>query len=116
MLIIYAFCIAVVSIVYRFILSEGILNKWFVFGLKYENRFFYNPIWGCVKCISGQIALWLILLNVVFNEFAILSTFYKCTVYLYGLSSLNVAEAVFFISFTILITEILYKFYINKIK
>lgn len=45
--------------VYRFVLShEPVLNWWFRFGDKYEGRWFYPPIWGCHKCISGQLALW----------------------------------------------------------
>lgn len=45
--------------VYRGILSyEPILNWWFMIGQRYEARAFYAIIWGCAKCIAGQIALW----------------------------------------------------------
>ena len=52
--------------------NEPILNWWFRFGAKigikivdgYEReRWFYRPIWGCSKCLSGQIALWYYLFN-----------------------------------------------------
>lgn len=41
---------------------EPPLNWWFRIGQRYEDRWFYPPIWGCVKCIAGQIALWSYLL------------------------------------------------------
>lgn len=45
--------------VYRFVLNqEPVLNWWFRFGDKYNGRWFYPPIWGCHKCISGQLTLW----------------------------------------------------------
>lgn len=52
--------IAVLAVVYRFILSIGILNFWFRFGLKFEKyKFIFEPIWNCVYCISGQVSFWL---------------------------------------------------------
>ncbi len=50
----------IIGAVYRGILAyEPILNWWFKFGNRhFEKRWFYAPVWGCVKCITGQIALW----------------------------------------------------------
>jgi hypothetical protein len=49
----------VIGAVYRGILAyETILNWWFRFGSRFEKRWFYEPMWGCVKCITGQLALW----------------------------------------------------------
>lgn len=48
--------------------KEAILNWWFRFGEKYgkeivageeKERLIYRPIWGCEKCFSGQLALWI---------------------------------------------------------
>lgn len=58
-LIIYAFCIGLMAVVYRCILAyEDILNWWFTFGRKFDKFVFYKPIWGCEKCFAGQIAFW----------------------------------------------------------
>lgn len=61
--ILYALVIGAVSgmggTVYRLILAyEKILSWWFKFGAKYENKWFFPPVWGCQLCISGQIAGW----------------------------------------------------------
>lgn len=65
---------AIVAYVYKTVLSDGILNSWFMFGLKFENRFFYKPIWGCLVCISGQIALWSYLFTMNFNLLELIHT------------------------------------------
>ena len=57
------FCIAlgcgVIGAIYRGLLAyEPVLNWWFRFGARFEKRWFYAPVWGCVKCITGQLALW----------------------------------------------------------
>lgn len=46
--------------VYKGILAhEPILHWWFAWGAQFEGKwFFYPAVWGCVKCISGQFALW----------------------------------------------------------
>ena len=51
----WAVVFAVIAFVYREILSrEKILNWWFKFGLRFEKRFFYRPIWGCEKCLHKR--------------------------------------------------------------
>lgn len=52
--------------IYRNVLAyEPILNWWFRFGNRFEKKFFFPAIWGCVKCISGQFGLWSYLLLVI---------------------------------------------------
>ena len=49
----------VIAAVYLKILAyEPVLNWWFKFGNKFEGRWFYPPIWGCIRCVSGQMGLW----------------------------------------------------------
>lgn len=50
---------ATFATVYRGVLAyEPITSWWWKFGNRFEDRWFFNPIWGCEKCISGQLALW----------------------------------------------------------
>lgn len=54
-----ALCCGTIAAVYKgWLAYEPVLNWWFRFGNKYETRWFFNPVWGCVKCIAGQLALW----------------------------------------------------------
>lgn len=49
----------VIGAIYRGLLAyEPVLNWWFRFGARFEKRWFYAPVWGCVKCITGQLAFW----------------------------------------------------------
>ena len=111
-LFIYSFAIAFISVVYRCILSkEKILNWWFMFGLRFENRFFYKPIWGCEFCFAGQLAFWIYLLNVIFgiiiNKSLLISHFIFILIPNYHLKEINVFWGVFSVSFSILLTFIL---------
>lgn len=55
----FAGAIALIAIVYRYILlREKILHWFYRFGERYSDRWFFDPIWGCHKCIAGQMALW----------------------------------------------------------
>lgn len=55
----FAGAIALIAVVYRYILlREPVLHWFYRFGERYEHRWFFNPIWGCHKCIAGQLALW----------------------------------------------------------
>lgn len=61
--------LALIAFVYFFILGRGILNFWWRFGLKYfEKTFIYKPVWGCVVCLSGQLSLWVYVLNWIRSE------------------------------------------------
>lgn len=64
MLIIYSLIFAVIGVVYIKILAqEPVLNWWFKFGLKFEKKWFWWPIWGCHLCFTGQLALWTYVIN-----------------------------------------------------
>lgn len=68
-LIVHAFIFAFIAVVYIRILGhERILNWWFQFGLQYEQKWYWKPIWGCYLCLSGQLAFWSYLLNWIFAE------------------------------------------------
>lgn len=110
----YAALIAVFAIVYRHILAEQpVLNWWFVWGDRFENKWFYKPIWGCELCISGQIALWTYALNWLnygyFSKFPSLCSFLLKVVPLYHFKHYSVAEGLIFICFTIGTTWALFK-------
>ena len=113
LIIIWAFFIAVIAYVYREVLSrENILNWWFKFGLRFEKRFFYRPIWGCEKCFAGQLAFWIYLLNWLSNGLNENAPFWRFVFFLipkYGLEDYNVLSGVFSISLSILLTLILTK-------
>lgn len=114
-LFLYAFCIAVFAVVYRIIIAdEAILNWWFRFGLRFEKRFFYRPIWGCEKCFAGQIAFWVYLCSWVVSYLSaiapISALFYK-VVYIPRQEYFNVFSGVVFVSVTIFFTVILSKLY-----
>lgn len=65
-MILYAFLIGAFAAVYRNILAyEPILNWWFAIGRRWETKFWHKPIWGCEKCIAGQVCLWTYILNTV---------------------------------------------------
>jgi hypothetical protein len=55
----FSFCVGVIAAVYHGVLAYSrVLNWWFRFGARFEKKWFFDPIWGCVKCIAGQLALW----------------------------------------------------------
>lgn len=58
-IIILAIGCGTIAAVYKNVLAyEPVLNWWFVFGQRFEKRWFYPAIWGCHKCIGGQAGLW----------------------------------------------------------
>lgn len=55
----FGFIAGMVAAIYKEVLAyEKVLNWWFRWGQKFEKKTIYQPIWGCVRCISGQIGLW----------------------------------------------------------
>jgi hypothetical protein len=61
---------ALIGCVYIKILAyEKVLNWWFKIGLKHSKKWYYEPIWGCEKCVSGQFALWSYLVFAVLHEY-----------------------------------------------
>ena len=109
----WAVVFAVIAFVYREILSrEKILNWWFKFGLKFEKRFFYRPIWGCEKCFAGQTALWIFILNWLSTNFNTNAPFWRLVFFFipkYDIETFNVFLGVFSVSLTILLTFLLTK-------
>jgi hypothetical protein len=55
----FAGAVALITYVYKGLLfRELVLHWWLRFGERYERKWFFKPIWGCYKCIAGQLALW----------------------------------------------------------
>jgi hypothetical protein len=54
--------IAIIGVVYSSILTQPdmILDRWYIFlEQKIGNKsWLFNPLVGCYKCVTGQIALW----------------------------------------------------------
>lgn len=55
----FAFASGLIAVVYRGILAyEPVMSWWWRFGNRFEDKWFFKPVWGCELCISGQMALW----------------------------------------------------------
>lgn len=104
--------------VYKGILAHEILNPWFMFGMRFEKYFFYKPIWGCMICISGQLALWGYLFNcfydVIIGRFSFLEPFVSYMIYRGGTITFNALEMIYCVFLSILYTFLLNKL-INKL-
>ena len=109
----WAVVFAVIAFVYREILSrEKILNWWFKFGLRFEKRFFYRPIWGCEKCFAGQLAFWTFFLNWLSTNFDTNAPRWHLICFFipkYGQTDVNVVVGLFSVSLTIFITFLISK-------
>lgn len=113
LIIIWALFIAVIAYVYReFLAHEEILNWWFKFGLRFENKWFYKPIWGCQMCFAGQLALWIYFFNGISSNLNENAPFWRFVFFFipkYGIQDYSVIYGVFSVSLTILFTIILTK-------
>ena len=61
--ILFAGCIAIFAMAYCWILTDPdmLLERpyvWMKGKLEGKYDWLWNPIWGCPKCVAGQIALW----------------------------------------------------------
>lgn len=115
---VWSLLLGITAVIYKnFLAHEEVLNWWFRFGDKYEGRWFYKPIWGCVYCISGQLALWFYLVNwfgsVNFIKNSFLSRFISFLVPNINPGNLSLLGLVIFICTVIFIVHILDK-YFNK--
>ncbi len=54
----WGFCFGIVAAVYRSLATEPFFFPWWQYGQRYENRWFFKPVWGCAHCAAGQLALW----------------------------------------------------------
>lgn len=53
-----------IAAVYRGILAyEEPFSAWWRWGSRFEDRWFFKPVWGCEKCFAGQLALWIYLFS-----------------------------------------------------
>ena len=115
----WALIIAVISYVYKEIIGrEAVLNWWFKFGLNFEKRFFYRPIWGCEKCFAGQTALWIFILNWASTNFNTNAHFWRFVFFFipkYDETTFNVFTGLFSVSLSVLLTFLLSKT-IKKLK
>lgn len=58
-ILLFSILIGITAAIYHGVLAYSpVLNWWFRFGAKFEKKWFFDPVWGCVKCIAGQMALW----------------------------------------------------------
>lgn len=112
-IIFWAAVIAVISYVYIEIIGhEPFFNWWWKFGLKFENKWFYKPIWGCQLCFAGQNALWIFILNWVSSNFDRSAPFWRFIFFFipkYGNLDFSVYMLVFSITISILFTLIITK-------
>lgn len=115
---VWSLLLGITAVIYKnFLAHEEVLNWWFRFGDKYEGRWFYKPIWGCVYCISGQLALWFYLVNwfgsVSFIKNSFLSHFISFLVPNINPGNFSLLGLIIFICTVIFIVHILDK-YFNK--
>lgn len=115
---VWSLLLGITAVIYKnFLAHEEVLNWWFIFGDKYEGRWFYKPIWGCVYCISGQLALWFYLVNwfgsVNFIKNSFLSHFISFLVPNINPGNFSLLGLIIFICTVIFIVHILDK-YFNK--
>lgn len=115
-LFIYALIIAIAAVIYRRFLShEEVLSWWFQYGLKYEKRWFWKPVWGCEFCIAGQIALWTYVLNWVFGVVLRANATFSRLIFAlipeYHFLDWSVFSGVFFVCLTLLLVFVINKLY-----
>ena len=113
LIIIWAFFIAVIAYIYReYLAHQKVLNWWFQFGLRFEKKWFYDPIWGCQMCFAGQMALWIYFFNAISSNLNENAPFWRFVFFFipkYGLEDYDVITGVFSITLSILLTLILTK-------
>ena len=108
----FAGVMALIAFVYReILLREPVLHWFLLFGLRYENRWFFKPIWGCHKCIAGQLTFWFYLAWRIPIELSPETAAYNRiitnNVHLYHLTGYSFIGHIFAICTAILITELL---------
>lgn len=108
-LLIVAVAISVTAYVYKNILLHEKIMNWFAkIGDRYEEKWFYKPIWGCAMCFSGQLALWTFIINCLYwCEIPIVSNFLRFVVPIFDNEQINVLNGLLFICVTIFTTKLL---------
>lgn len=112
----YPLLLAVVAVIYKcFLAHEEVLGWWFAWGAKFNNKWFHKPIWGCVYCIAGQLALWSYLaswfLSSNLMEISPVGDFLRALVYLPSFGCYSLLLAFIFICCTIAYTKALVYLY-----
>ena len=119
-LILYGFLIAVFSVSYRLILAyQPVLSWWFQFGMRYNDKWFYKPIWGCELCFSGQLALWTYLISWLSVNFNTTAPFWRLLFKVlpnYHQTEYNALNGLIFIFGTVLLTNIFAHYFLKYIK
>lgn len=70
LVIFFSAVIAFAANVYKNILAhEEVLNFWFRYGAKFQDKWFWKPVWGCELCIAGQWALWYYIFRLICDRF-----------------------------------------------
>lgn len=119
-LFLYGAFIALFAVTYRLILAyQPVLNWWFRFGLRFSNKWFYNPIWGCELCFAGQVALWVYLLNWLSVNLDRNTPFWRLIYMIVpkiAPQGFNALNGLIFISVTILFTNIAAHLFLKYIK
>lgn len=55
----WGLAVGILGATYRHIIAaEETFNFWWRFGARFENRWFWKPIWGCGHCFAGQFTAW----------------------------------------------------------
>jgi hypothetical protein len=106
----FAGVMALIAYVYRDILLREPILHWFLkFGERWEDKWFYAPVWGCHKCIAGQLTFWFYLIWRLPIEFSPETRAYNAiltrNVHLYHLTGYCLIGHIFAICAAILFTE-----------
>lgn len=110
-LLFYAILIGITASVYRHILLKtDALAWWLKVGHRYMGKMWAKPIWFCDKCISGQLALWFLILNVLFRlKTPILSDLIIFVIPIVENEDINALNGFILISISVLTTTIISK-------
>lgn len=106
MFLLWPLMLGITAVIYRnFLAYEEVLNWWFRFGAKYEKRWFHKPIWGCVFCFGGQLALWVYVISWIlssnFMQKSIIGHYLSFLVQSIGIENYSALGACIFVSITI---------------
>lgn len=90
-----------------------------MFGAKFEKRFFYRPIWGCEKCLAGQIAFWTYLFGWIASYLNTNSPFWSFLFKLipqYQQNDFNVLNGLIFVFVSVFLAKSIAKLYEKYLK
>jgi hypothetical protein len=75
-----AIAVALVAFVYAEILTAPgmLLNSWYNYVARNAPDFLFKPLAGCIKCVAGQLALWVYMVNYWHSYSIQAHVFYIC--------------------------------------